>query len=216
MGFQADLPYGSQRRNRPKKHGVTVVCSETSATASPESHDLRGSKKTLRGFGTARTIDRQDRGLVRDETWGDFRVDLGPIAGALCGNSAANLQRSLGYAKNGEINSGGGSFQRVDRRDRRVEANIDRYPTSGVGFPFGKDENSGSQGQLLEAVYFAKVERDWAGLGQFSSHAKNPFIPDEASQKGPKGCCRPAWPHVGRQSELVHPGAYGIEDRGSE
>ena len=115
MGFQADLPYGSERRNRPKKHGVSLVCSETSATASPESHDLRGSKKTLRRFGTARTIDRQDRGLVRDETWGDFRVDLGSIAGALCGNSAANLQRALGYAKNGEISSRGRSFHRPNR-----------------------------------------------------------------------------------------------------
>jgi hypothetical protein len=85
-----------------------------------------------------------------------------------------------------------------------------------MGFPFGKDENCRSQGQLLETVYFAKVERDWAGLGKFSSDAKNPFLPDEASQKGPKGCCRPAWAHVGRQSERVHPGAYGIEVRGSE
>ena len=85
-----------------------------------------------------------------------------------------------------------------------MEASIDRYPTSGVGFPFGKDENSGSQGQLLEAVYSAKVERDWAGLGKFSSHEKNPFLPDEASQKGPKGCCRSAWPHIGRQSERVY------------
>src|SRR4030095_10904301 len=115
MGFQADLPYGSQRRNRPKKHGLSVVCSETSATASPESHDLPRSKKPLQCFGKARTIDRQDRGFVWDETWGDFRIDLGSIAGALCGNSAANLQRSLGYAKDGEISSGGGSFQRPDR-----------------------------------------------------------------------------------------------------
>ena len=64
-----------------------------------------------------------------------------------------------------------------------MEASIDRYPTSSVGFPFGKDENSGSQGQLLETVYCAQVERDWVGLGEFSSHAKNPFLPDEASQK---------------------------------
>jgi hypothetical protein len=85
-----------------------------------------------------------------------------------------------------------------------------------VGFPFGKDEDFGSQGQLLEAVHFAKVERDWAGLGEFSGYAKNSFLPDEASQKGPKGCCRPAWAHAGRQSERVHPSAYGIEDRGSE
>ena len=115
MGFQADLPYGSQRRNRPKKHGVSLVCSKTSATASPESHDLPGSKKTLRRFGTAREIDRQDRGFVGDETWGDFRIDLGSIAGALCGNPAANLQRSFGYAKDSEISSGGRSFQRPDR-----------------------------------------------------------------------------------------------------
>jgi hypothetical protein len=97
-----------------------------------------------------------------------------------------------------------------------VEASVDRYQTSGVGVPFGKDEDFRSQGQLLEAVYFAKAQRDWVGLGQFSSHEKNPFIPDEASQKGPKGCCRPAWAHVGRQSERVHPSACGIEDRGSE
>ena len=40
-----------------------------------------------------------------------------------------------------------------------MEASLDRYQTSGVGFPFRKDEDFRSQGQLLEKVYFAKVMR---------------------------------------------------------